>query len=107
MLISLSASQVPVKVVTTFTCAQPTTTEDNTMTLTTTGALVTQGAQLTIEYGTSQPAYPDDVLPQANATCVSNALCALNGLRTGNCCPQTDGTYNACECGTGTQCTLS
>ena len=89
--------KVPVKVITTLTCDKPTTTDDNTMVLTSTGALVTQANQLTIEYGNSQPAYPDDVLPQADATCGSNPLCALNGIKTGNCCPQDNGVYNQCE----------
>ena len=73
---------VPMNVIASGTCSDTNTTDE--ATLTTEGSLISSKSELTFIYGATSPAPPPINLPQANATCISNPICVLYGLNTGN-----------------------
>jgi hypothetical protein len=88
--------EVPCRVTRTYPCGRNATTVE-TVTVATRG-VITQApvTASSVTYGPILPLEPIEPLPPATATCASNPVCYMVGLRTGNCCPAADGTYNAC-----------
>lgn len=92
---STITTKVPVTIKTYYTCNKTDTKETYAL-IKTTGTLSATTADLKISYGPSYPVDQPFVYPQANATCASNPQCSNLGLRTGNCCPDSNGAYLPC-----------
>jgi hypothetical protein len=99
--------RVPVNVKTTYVCGRSETTT-TTAIITTDGCVVDSSVNLVVTYGPSYPLAPPIVYPQATATCASNPVCSMLGVRTGNCCPDDQGVFATCcsFCAAKSNCTV-
>ena len=98
--VGVLTTQVPVRIREIYRCkedgAESTVLQDNTIVAQTRGVLNLVSSELKTEYGPSVPIDPQSIIPQANATCASNPVCRMMGIKVGNCCPRDDGVYNPC-----------